>query len=100
MDVGVETDQRMQRVRIGLTGLGFVFILVLLATALAPRPTEEAPLSQNMIAQQNAGTAAGGNEAGAAEPQEPLAQLGVAPGNAETNNSNNAAGAPAVQPRP
>lgn len=74
----------MQRVRIGLTGLAFVFILVLLATALV-RPTAEAPLTENQIEQQRAGgVAPAGN--GASQPKEPLAELGVAPGNAETNN--------------
>lgn len=73
----------MQRVRIGLTGLAFVFVLVLLATALV-RPSEEAPLSPNLIEPAVTGTPAGGN---AAEPQEPLAELGVAPGNADQNKS-------------
>lgn len=73
----------MQRIRIGLTGLAFVFILVLLATALV-RPTAEAPLSENQIEQQRAGLSAQANNS--EQPKEPLAELGVAPGNAETNN--------------
>ncbi|HEX8526465.1 hypothetical protein [Allosphingosinicella sp.] len=74
----------MQRVRIGLTGLGFVFVLVLLATVLV-RPSEEVPITENMIEQQrNGGQSATGN--GRSEAKEPLAVLGVAPGNAETNN--------------
>jgi hypothetical protein len=81
----------MQRVRIGLTGLAFVFLLVMLATVLV-RPSEEAPLTANMIEVRNPGTA--GNAASA--PKEPLAELGVAPGNAETNNSAAAAGTPAA----
>jgi predicted lipid-binding transport protein (Tim44 family) len=99
MDVGAETYQRMQRVRIGLTGLAFVFVLVLLATILVRRPSEEAPLSANAIEQQSSQRAGGGNAMG--EPQEPLAELGVAPGNAETNTSNSNAGraaGPARQP--
>ena len=82
----------MQRVRIGLTGLAFVFVLVLLATVLV-RPSEEAPLTANLVGQQNLGADPAGN--GAGEPKEPLAELGVAPGNAETNNS-----ATAAQPEP
>jgi hypothetical protein len=82
----------MQRVRIGLTGLAFVFVLVLLATALV-RPSDEAPLTANMIEQQKAGIRPGdGNLGTTGAPQEPLAELGVAPGNAETNNM--AAGQP------
>ncbi|HZG46621.1 MAG TPA: hypothetical protein VEZ41_10220 [Allosphingosinicella sp.] len=77
----------MQRVRIGLTGLGFVFVAVLLATALTGSPETEAPVSAN--------------EAAAAKvqddpPKEPLAELGVAPGNADNKaapaaNQNSAA---------
>ncbi len=81
----------MQRVRIGLTGLAFVFVLVLLATILI-RPSAEAPLTANLIEQQRAGaTPAGNAAAGEGESKEPLAELGVAPGNAESNNSVTAA---------
>ena len=83
----------MQRVRIGLTGLAFVFVLVLLATALV-RPTAEAPLTENQIEQQRSGRVAPADNDSA--PEEPLAELGVAPGNAETNN----VAAPADQPQP
>lgn len=78
----------MQRVRIGLTGLAFVFLLVMLATILV-RPSNEAPLTANLIEQEEAGLQpAGGNAAKAgADTTEPLAELGVAPGNAESNNS-------------
>jgi hypothetical protein len=72
----------MQRVRIGLTGLGFVFVAVLLATALTGSPEDEAPVTAN-------NAAAPGN-ATAETPKEPLAELGVAPGNAD----NKAAPAP------
>lgn len=74
----------MQRVRIGLTGLAFVFLLVMLATALV-RPSNEAPLTANLIEQQKAGDGSDGND-GSAEPKEPLAELGVAPGNDDTDN--------------
>lgn len=76
----------MQRVRIGLTGLGFVFVAVLLATALTGEPEAEAPVTANSAA-------APTNEQA---PQEPLAELGVAPGNAEpADGSANKAAPPA-----
>jgi hypothetical protein len=70
----------MQRVRIGLTGLAFVFVLVLLA-AVFSSPSDEPPITANFIEQSSS------RDAGAeAEPKEPLAELGVAPGNADTNS--------------
>ena len=81
----------MQRVRIGLTGLAFVFVLVLLA-AIFVRPSQEAPITVNSIEQDQAG-AAPSDRANAAEPKEPLAELGVTPGNADDNE---AAGTPAA----
>ncbi|HEX8654171.1 MAG TPA: hypothetical protein VGB57_12640 [Allosphingosinicella sp.] len=86
----------MQRVRIGLTGLAFVFLLVVLATILV-RPSEEPPLSANTVGQPRGATGSTANSSG--EPTEPLAQLGVAPGSAETNNSA-APSAPPVAPAP
>ncbi len=65
----------MQRVRIGLTGLGFVFVAVLLATALTGSPEDEAPVTANDVA-----ASANSQEV---TPKEPLAELGVAPGNAD-----------------
>ena len=78
----------MQRVRIGLTGLGFVFVAVLLATALTGSPEDEAPVTAN-----SAGAPA---NATAETPKEPLAELGVAPGNAD----NKAAAANQSSPTP
>jgi hypothetical protein len=76
----------MQRVRIGLTGLAFVFILVLLG-AIFTRASNEKPITANLIEQQRApsGTTEAENEAAA--PKEPLAELGVAPGNADSNEN-------------
>lgn len=68
----------MQRVRIGLTGLGFVFVAVLLATALTGSPEAEAPVSANEAAAVNVQDET---------PKEPLAELGVAPGNADNKAS-------------
>jgi hypothetical protein len=87
----------VQRVRIGLTGLAFVFLLVLLG-AVFTSPSDETPITANMIETQ----LSGGNQAAApaanqAQPKEPLAELGVAPGNADDNGS--AAVGPAVQGR-
>lgn len=77
----------MQRVRIGLTGLAFVFLLVLLG-AIFTSPSNEEPITTNLIETR----LSGGNQAAApdsnqAEPKEPLAELGVAPGNADDDNS-------------
>ena len=76
----------MQRVRIGLTGLAFVFLAVLLAAVFTRNPTREAPITPNLLAQQKAGVAAPPQAAPAAA-TEPLAQLGVAPGNADSNRT-------------
>lgn len=71
-----------QRIRIGLTGLAFAFLLVLLGSVIS-RSTDDEPQSLNS-------SQVAANEA--AEPDEPLATLGVAPGGAatETNNSSSA----------
>lgn len=81
-----EKKLSMQRVRIGLTGLAFVFLVVLLAAVFTGQSAEEAPITPNLIEQQRSGAAgASGGAPVAAEPNEPLAELGVAPGKAETN---------------
>ena len=77
------TRPGMQRVRIGLTGLAFVFLLVLLAAVFA-QPSDEAPITPNLIEQQMA-AGLGNDVMNTAEPKEPLAELGVAPGNADSN---------------
>jgi hypothetical protein len=64
----------MQRVRIGLTGLAFVFLLVLLGAAVSRWSTDEPAPNQ----------AAAVNDQ--AEPNEPLAELGVAPGESTVSN--------------
>ena len=83
----------MQRVRIGLTGLGFVFVAVLLATALTGTPENEPPVDSN--------SAVPGADQQAEAPKEPLAELGVAPGNADVNQSvPDAAPTPTPTPAP
>jgi hypothetical protein len=82
----------MQRVRIGLTGLAFVFVLVLLG-AVFNSPSAEEPITANSLAR---GIPAGAGEPGTeGEPTEPLAELGVTPGNADENS---AKAAPPVAP--
>ena len=61
-----------QRIRIGLTGLAFAFLLVLLASAIS-----------------RSGQEGGVNEASNAAPQDPLAELGVAPRAGEEEGANN-----------
>ena len=83
----------MQRVRIGLTGLAFVFVAVLLAAALTSAPSGEPELTPNSIERQ--GSLQNMPSAPAqATPTEPLAELGVAPGKADAN----AVAPPATQP--
>ena len=66
-----------QRIRIGLTGLAFAFLLVLLGS---------------IVSRSSRGDANNAVQATANEPSEPLAELGVAPGASDTsNNSNNSA---------
>ena len=81
----------MQRVRIGLTGLAFVFVLVLLG-AVFTRPSAEQPLTANSLVEQN-GVAPALNQS---EPSEPLADFGVTPGNGDGNSAQ--AGQPVAAP--
>lgn len=74
------SSERVQRVRIGLTGLAFVFLLVLLGTAISR--SGDSPLGPPL----NANGLANG-----VEPDEPLAELGVAPGQSTTENSQSGA---------
>lgn len=85
----MESERFVQRVRIGLTGLAFVFILVLLGAVFSRSPTDESPITGNAIERQLKGGNQGAqaaSEANQALPKEPLAQLGVAPGNADQNS--------------
>jgi hypothetical protein len=76
----------MQRVRIGLTGLAFVFLAVLLAAIFTGRPSMQPPITQNSLDRQKAGAPAAPAPPPTA-PSEPLAQLGVAPGNPDANGT-------------
>ena len=74
----------MQRVRIGLTGLAFVFLAVLLAMVFTREPVGETPITPNLLEQQRSGRD-DPRPSPPASPTEPLAELGVAPGNADSN---------------
>ena len=63
-----------QRIRIGLTGLAFAFLLVLLGSVISRSGDKDVQ-------------AAAQEQANGAEPAEPLAELGVAPGAAEAANN-------------
>ncbi len=73
-----EKRERMQRVRVGMTGLAAVGLIVVVATAVATsvrqRAADTAALSDrpNVVATMSSSSRA-------AEKTEPLAQLGVAP---------------------
>lgn len=66
-----------QRIRIGLTGLAFAFLLVLLGSIISRSSRDDAA---------NAVTQATSNE-----PNEPLAELGVAPGASDDSAKNSSA---------
>lgn len=87
----------MQRVRIGFTGLAFVFVLVLLA-AVFTGATDEEPITANGIEEAAAaGPATAGNAS--EDATEPLAELGVAPGNSpEADNAATAKTIPVEDP--
>lgn len=70
------SSERIQRIRIGLTGLAFVFLLVLLGTAISRSGDDRPPASPS----------ANGLSA-STEPEEPLAELGVAPGQSTSENN-------------
>jgi len=68
-------NERVQRVRIGLTGLAFVFVLVLIGAAIT-NWSDTPPTANQMIA-----------NAAPAEPNEPLAEIGAAPGESSAANT-------------
>ena len=61
-----------QRIRIGLTGLAFAFLLVLLGSIISRSGNDVTNATQ---------------QATVNEPNEPLAELGVAPGASDTSNN-------------
>lgn len=75
MKVGEAGDYR-QRVRIGLTGLAFVFLLVLVGAAITNWSADEGAIANNAA------------NAAADVPNDPLAEIGAAPG--ESSAASNA----------
>lgn len=78
---GKVSHQPQQRIRIGLTGLAFVFVLVMLGAAISRSSQDGQPVTTTV--NQMPG-----------EPNEPLAEIGAAPGQSQADNSANAAAAP------
>jgi hypothetical protein len=72
-----QSGSSAQRIRIGLTGLAFAFLLVLLGSIISRSSRD------------NVSNAA--EQATANEPSEPLAELGVAPGAADQQANNSTA---------
>jgi hypothetical protein len=73
-----ETGERMQRIRVGLTGLAVVLLIIALAAAVFRRVDDQA----------GAGSTNNATKVLPPSIDEPLADLGVAPG-AATENANN-----------
>jgi len=71
--VPYQAGSSAQRIRIGLTGLAFAFLLVLLGSIISRSTRDD---TVNAVAQATSN-----------EPSEPLAELGVAPGAAESANN-------------
>ena len=65
-----------QRIRIGLTGLAFAFLFVLLFSVITRSSADKGPVAAEQNATLN-------------EPSEPLAELGVAPGSKASDDSAN-----------
>ena len=71
--------ERMQRLRVGVTGLAAIFLVVLIATEVASGLRRSA--DANNATSSAVVTAASATAPNSADPDsEPLAQLGVAPG--------------------
>jgi hypothetical protein len=70
-----EEPSHRQRIRIGLTGLAFVFLLVIIGAAITRWSAE--PDSSNSAWAENA----------VAQPNDPLAEIGAAPGESSAANA-------------
>lgn len=75
--MGQSAGSSAQRIRIGLTGLAFAFLLVVLGSIISRSSHDE--------------TSNAAQQAAANEPSEPLAELGVAPGGPDDTTNNSAA---------
>jgi len=82
----IEKKERLQRVRIGVTGLAAVILVVMGAGALTRSASDETPVDRQAGVETPGGLPdLSANNSVAAKPQEPLAELGVAP-SPETGN--------------
>ena len=84
----IDKKERLQRVRIGATGLAAVILVVMGAGALTRSASDEAPVDRQDDVETPSGLpdmGAPANNSSVAKPQEPLAELGVAP-SPETGN--------------
>jgi hypothetical protein len=84
MNEAEDRRERMQRVRVGLTGLAAILLVILLATVVLTQINQQAGGVTNVEAKDG---------------DEPLSDLGVAP-RAPENGPDNAASAPAPGQRP
>lgn len=75
-----DKDERVKRIRAGLTGLAVVFLLVLLGTAISRSGEDGPPPTHNELALPE-------------EPNEPLAEIGAAPGSPTASNETEQANA-------
>ena len=71
-----ERHEPERRIRIGLTGLAFVFLLVLLGTAISRSGQDEAAQPANAALNADNG-----------QPNEPLAEIGAAPGESDADKA-------------
>jgi len=74
IDAKAGGKERVQRVRIGLTGLAFVFVLVLIGAAITNWSVDPPTVNQATA------------DTIPAEPNEPLAEIGAAPGESSAAN--------------
>jgi hypothetical protein len=70
----VDKEERIQRIRIGLTGLAIVFLVVMLVTAISRSSDDPRVPTQNQLATPD-------------QPNEPLAEIGAAPGTTPSNET-------------
>ncbi|MBB5686088.1 hypothetical protein [Sphingobium boeckii] len=90
-----EKKERLQRVRIGATGLAAVLLVILGAGALTRSASDETPVDQTPGVETPGGLPDLTGNAGASQKtQEPLAELGVAPSMDASSDPANAAQGP------
>jgi hypothetical protein len=89
-----DRQERLQRVRIGVTGLAVVFLMVMSAGALTRSASDESPVGDQADVQVPGGLPelVGNNLAQEDLPKEPLAELGVAPSSTPANDSTSTEG--------